>query len=125
MVWFPLPSECPMSLIASSTAPLLSTPLHALHLELGAKMVAFAGYEMPVSYPAGILAEHKHCRESAALFDVSHMGQLRLVGDDAAAALETLVPMDVVDLAVGKQRYAFFTNSAGGIRDDLMITRRE
>jgi aminomethyltransferase len=106
-------------------APLSRTPLHALHLELGAKMVAFAGYEMPVSYPDGILKEHRHCREAAALFDVSHMGQLRLVGDDAAKALETLVPMDVVDLAVGKQRYAFFTNSSGGILDDLMITRRE
>jgi aminomethyltransferase len=107
-----------------STA-LATTPLHALHLELGAKMVAFAGYDMPVSYPAGILAEHRHCRAAAALFDVSHMGQLRLIGDDAAKALETLVPMDVVDLAPGKQRYAFFTNSAGGLLDDLMITRRE
>jgi aminomethyltransferase len=104
---------------------LLQTPLHALHLELGAKMVPFAGYDMPVSYPAGILKEHRHCRESAALFDVSHMGQLRLLGDDAAKALETLVPMDVIDLGVGKQRYAFFTNSSGGILDDLMITRRE
>ncbi len=107
------------------TETLCRTPLHALHLELGAKMVPFAGYDMPVSYPNGILKEHRHCRESAALFDVSHMGQLRLVGDDAAKALETLVPMDVVDLAVGKQRYAFFTNSSGGILDDLMITRRE
>ena len=107
-----------------STA-LATTPLHALHLELGAKMVPFAGYDMPVSYPAGILAEHRQCRDSAALFDVSHMGQLRLVGSDAARALETLVPMDVTDLAVGKQRYAFFTNSAGGILDDFMITRRE
>ncbi len=106
-----------------STA-LATTALHALHLELGAKMVPFAGYDMPVSYPAGIIAEHRHCRDSAALFDVSHMGQLRLVGDDAAKALESLVPMDVADLAVGKQRYAFFTNSAGGILDDLMITRR-
>jgi aminomethyltransferase len=104
---------------------LLKTPLHALHVELGAKMVPFAGYDMPVNYPGGIIAEHKQCRESAALFDVSHMGQLRLVGDDAAAALETLVPVDVVDLAVGKQRYALFTNQAGGILDDLMITRRE
>lgn len=77
-----------------TTPALAQTPLHALHVELGAKMVAFAGYSMPVSYPAGILAEHRHCRESAALFDVSHMGQLRLVGDDAAAALETLVPVD-------------------------------
>ena len=86
-------------------------------------MVPFAGYDMPVSYPAGILAEHRHCRESAALFDVSHMGQLRLVGADAAAALETLVPVDVVGLGVGKQRYALFTNDAGGILDDLMVTR--
>ncbi len=109
----------------SDTAALLKTPLHALHLELGAKMVPFAGYDMPVSYPSGIIAEHKHCRESAALFDVSHMGQLRLVGDDAAKALESLVPVDVVDLAVGKQRYGFFTNASGGILDDLMITRRE
>lgn len=109
---------------ATMSAPLLKTPLHALHLELGAKMVEFAGYDMPVSYPAGILAEHRHCRESAALFDVSHMGQLRLVGSDAAAALESLVPVDVVDLGVHKQRYAFFTNAHGGILDDLMITRR-
>jgi len=109
----------------SATDPLLKTPLHALHLELGAKMVAFAGYEMPVSYPSGIIAEHRHCRESAALFDVSHMGQLRLVGGDAAKALESLVPVDVVDLAVGKQRYALLTNTSGGILDDLMITRRE
>ena len=108
-----------------SATDLQKTPLHALHLELGAKMVAFAGYDMPVSYPAGILAEHRHCRESAALFDVSHMGQLRLLGDDAAKALESLVPVDVVDLAVGKQRYGFFTNASGGILDDLMITRRE
>ena len=111
----------------STTAPLgalLHTPLHALHLELGAKMVPFAGYAMPVSYPQGILAEHRQCRESAVLFDVSHMGQLRLTGDDAAAALETLVPVDIVGLAPGKQRYALFTNDAGGILDDLMVTRR-
>ena len=108
-----------------STLPALSTtPLHGLHLELGAKMVAFAGYDMPVSYPAGIIAEHRHCRASAALFDVSHMGQLRLVGAEAAKALETLVPMDVAGLAAGQQRYAFFTNSNGGLLDDLMITRR-
>ncbi len=104
--------------------PLLNTPLHALHLALGAKMVPFAGYAMPVNYPAGILAEHRHCRNSAALFDVSHMGQLKLLGADAAAALESLVPQDVIDLPVHKQRYAFFTNSAGGLLDDLMITRR-
>jgi aminomethyltransferase len=107
-----------------SDTPLLQTPLHALHLELGAKMVPFAGYAMPVSYPRGIVAEHKHCRESASLFDVSHMGQVRLVGSDAAAALESLVPVDVIGLPVGKQRYGFFTNASGGILDDLMITRR-
>ena len=107
-----------------SAAALLTTPLHALHRELGAKMVPFAGYDMPVSYPAGILAEHRACRESAVLFDVSHMGQLRLEGDDAAAALETLVPVDIAGLAPGKQRYALFMNEAGGILDDLMVTRR-
>ncbi len=105
-------------------AALLKTPLHPLHVQLGAKMVPFAGYDMPVAYPAGILAEHRQCRESAVLFDVSHMGQLRLVGADAAAALETLVPVDVVDLGVGRQRYALFTNDGGGILDDLMVTRR-
>ena len=109
----------------TAAPPLKTTPLHALHLELGAKMTPFAGYEMPVSYPAGILSEHRQCRESAALFDVSHMGQLRLIGPDAAKALETLVPVDVIDLAPGKQRYAYFTNSNGGLLDDLMITRRE
>ena len=106
-----------------SEAPLLHTPLHALHLRLGARLVPFAGYAMPVQYPGGLMAEHKQCRESAALFDVSHMGQLRLVGADAAAALETLVPVDVLDLGAGKQRYAFFTNSSGGLLDDLMIVR--
>ena len=110
----------------SPPAPaMLKTPLHSLHVELGAKMVPFAGYDMPVSYPAGILAEHRQCREAAALFDVSHMGQVRLVGADAAAALETLVPVDVVGLDIGKQRYALFTNDAGGILDDLMVTRRD
>ena len=108
----------------STPAALLKTPLHALHLELGAKMVPFAGYELPVSYAHGVIAEHRHCREAAALFDVSHMGQLRLVGPDAARALESLVPMDVIDLAPGKQSYAFFTNASGGLLDDLMITRR-
>ena len=104
---------------------LLKTPLHPLHLQLGAKMVPFAGYDMPVAYPEGILAEHRHCRASAALFDVSHMGQLRLIGDGAAAALESLMPVDLVDLAVSRQRYGFFTNATGGILDDLMVTRRE
>jgi aminomethyltransferase len=107
----------------ASEQPLLHTPLHALHLRRGARMVPFAGYSMPVQYPAGLMAEHRHCRGSAALFDVSHMGQLRLVGADAAAALETLVPVDVVDLAPGRQRYAFFTQAAGGLLDDLMIVR--
>jgi len=102
---------------------LLQTPLHALHLRLGARMVPFAGYAMPVQYPSGLMAEHKQCRESAALFDVSHMGQVRLVGRDAAAALESLVPMDVIDLGIGRQRYAFFTNASGGLLDDLMVVR--
>lgn len=105
-------------------AALATTPLHALHLELGARMVPFAGYEMPVQYPSGILAEHRHCRAAAALFDVSHMGQLRLGGADAAAGLESLVPVDVVGLDPGRQRYAFFTNAAGGMLDDLMVTCR-
>ena len=110
---------------APESTALARTPLHALHVELGARMVPFAGYDMPVQYPAGILAEHTACRTAAALFDVSHMGQLRLEGEDAAAALETLVPMDIQGLAVGKQRYALFTNDVGGIQDDLMVTRRE
>jgi aminomethyltransferase len=107
----------------ADAAPLLHTPLHALHLRLGARLVPFAGYQMPVQYPAGLMAEHKHCRAAAALFDVSHMGQLKLLGDDAAAALESLVPVDVVGLAAGRQRYALFTNAAGGILDDLMVAR--
>lgn len=106
-----------------SEAALLQTPLHDLHLRLGARMVPFAGYSMPVQYKAGLIAEHKHCRESAALFDVSHMGQLRLVGSEAAAALETLVPVDIVDLGAGRQRYALFTNASGGILDDLMVVK--
>ncbi len=100
---------------------LLKTPLHALHLELGARMVPFAGYDMPVQYPAGVLKEHLHTREAAGLFDVSHMGQIRLRGEGAAAALETLVPVDIVDLPVGLQRYALFTHDEGGILDDLMV----
>jgi aminomethyltransferase len=114
-----------MTDLAPPAGELQRTPLHALHLELGARMVGFAGYDMPVSYPAGILAEHRHCRSSAALFDVSHMGQLRLLGPDADRALESLVPVDVIGLAVGQQRYGFFTDANGGILDDLMITRRE
>ena len=114
-----------MSDAPAASTPLLQTPLHALHLELGARMVPFAGYAMPVQYPAGIIAEHRQCREAAALFDVSHMGQVQLVGDDAAAALETLVPQDIAGLGLLKQRYAFFTNDVGGLLDDLMVTRRE
>jgi aminomethyltransferase len=112
-------------LSADNPAILARTPLHALHVELGARMVPFAGYDMPVQYPAGILAEHTTCRTAAALFDVSHMGQLRLEGEGAVAALETLVPMDIQGLGVGKQRYALFTSDEGGIQDDLMVTRRE
>src|SRR5687768_8653604 len=104
-----------------SDQTLLQTPLHALHVELGARMVPFAGYSMPVQYKAGLMAEHRQCRESAALFDVSHMGQLKLVGGQSAAALESLVPVDVIDLPAGRQRYAFFTNASGGLLDDLMV----
>nr|WP_233505879.1 glycine cleavage system aminomethyltransferase GcvT [Rhodoferax lacus] len=87
-------------------------------------MVPFAGYSMPVQYPAGLMAEHHHTRTAAGLFDVSHMGQLRLVGPEAAAAFESLMPVDVIDLAVGKQRYGLLLNEAGGIMDDLMFVRR-
>ena len=100
---------------------LLKTPLHDLHVELGARMVPFAGYSMPVQYPAGLMAEHLHTRAAAGLFDVSHMGQLRLEGSNAAAAFETLMPVDVMDLPVGKQRYGLLLNDAGGIMDDLMF----
>ena len=106
---------------ATASAALLNTPLNALHLELGARMVPFAGYSMPVQYPAGLMAEHKHTRAAAGLFDVSHMGQLRLAGPDAAAAFETLMPVDVIDLAPGKQRYGLLLNDDGGIMDDLMF----
>jgi aminomethyltransferase len=100
----------------------LRTPLHALHLSLGGKMVPFAGYDMPVQYPAGIMAEHLHTRAAAGLFDVSHMGQVRLDGAGAAAALETLVVGDILGLKPGRMRYTLFTNEAGGILDDLMVT---
>jgi len=106
------------------TAPatdLKTTPLNALHLELGARMVPFAGYSMPVQYPAGLMSEHRHTRTAAGLFDVSHMGQLRLTGADAAAAFETLIPVDVIGLSVGKQRYGLLLNDEGGILDDLMF----
>ncbi|RYU70614.1 glycine cleavage system aminomethyltransferase GcvT [Aliivibrio finisterrensis] len=97
------------------------TALFDMHVAAGAKMVPFAGYEMPVQYPLGVKKEHLHTRDSAGLFDVSHMGQLRLKGEGAAAALEALVPVDIIDLPSQKQRYAFFTNDVGGIMDDLMV----
>ncbi|MDN0077017.1 glycine cleavage system aminomethyltransferase GcvT [Crenobacter sp. SG2303] len=103
-------------------APLNRTPLYDLHIKLGAKMVPFAGYEMPVQYPLGVLKEHQHTRAQAGLFDVSHMGQVKLIGKGAAAALETLVPVDIQDLPVGMQRYALFTADDGGILDDLMVS---
>jgi aminomethyltransferase len=108
--------------MSDSAADLKKTPLSGLHEELGARLVPFSGYVMPVQYKAGILAEHNHTRAAAGLFDVSHMGQVRLSGAGAAGALERLVPVDVLDLEAGKQRYALFTNEAGGILDDLMIT---
>ena len=98
------------------------TALYNLHVELGARIVPFAGYEMPVQYPAGVMKEHNHTRAQAGLFDVSHMGQVRLSGADAAAALESLVPVDIIDLPVNCQRYAMFTNQQGGIMDDLMVS---
>jgi aminomethyltransferase len=104
-----------------SSETLAKTPLHALHLELGARMVPFAGYDMPVQYPLGVMKEHLHTREAAGLFDVSHMGQIVLRGANAAKALETLVPVDIIDLPVGMQRYAMFTDDNGGILDDLMV----
>ena len=110
----------------SETSSLKRTPLHALHVARGARMVPFAGYEMPVQYPSGVMKEHLHTRSHAGLFDVSHMGQIALHAksgrvEDAAAALERLVPQDIVGIAPGRQRYAQFTNDGGGILDDLMI----
>ena len=108
---------------------LLKTPLFDLHVSLGGKMVPFAGYDMPVQYPMGVMKEHNHTREQSGLFDVSHMGQVILrakSGDtrDAALALETLVPMSIAGVAENRQRYAFFTNEQGGILDDLMVANR-
>ncbi len=114
-----------MTVTVPTPDTLLKTPLHDLHVSLGARMVAFAGYSMPVQYPAGLMAEHLHTRASAGLFDVSHMGQLRLAGPDAAAAFESLIPMDVMDLGVNKQRYGLLLNDEGGIIDDLMFVKRE
>jgi aminomethyltransferase len=114
----------------TSDEALKHTPLHALHVELGARMVPFAGYEMPVQYPLGVLKEHLHTRRSAGLFDVSHMGQIVVQaksGDAqiAAQALERLVPVDILGLALGRLRYAFLTNAQGGILDDVMIANCE
>ena len=102
------------------------TPLHALHIACGGKMVPFAGYDMPVQYASGVLREHLHTRASAGLFDVSHMGQIALYPksgkvEEAALALERLMPQDILAVAPGRQRYAQFTNDAGGILDDLMV----
>jgi aminomethyltransferase len=112
-----------------SDEALKHTPLHALHVTLGARMVPFAGYEMPVQFRPGVLKEHLHTRAAAGLFDVSHMGQIAVrakSGDarDAARALERLVPVDILGLALGRLRYAFFTNARGGILDDVMVANR-
>jgi len=111
---------------SSLQSPLKRTPLHALHIASGGKMVPFAGYDMPVQYAAGVLREHLHTRTNAGLFDVSHMGQIALHAksgkvEDAALALERLVPQDILGVPAGRQRYAQFTNGAGGILDDLMV----
>ena len=106
---------------------LFQTPLHDLHVELGAKMVPFAGYAMPVQYPLGVMQEHLHTRAKAGLFDVSHMGQVIVKGASfaaAATALETLIPVNILGLGAGRQRYGFFTNEKGGIKDDLMLANR-
>lgn len=106
----------------SQSEQLLRTPCYDLHIEAGGKMVDFAGYEMPVQYPLGVKKEHLHTRAQAGLFDVSHMGQLTLTGPNVAAGLESLVPVDIIDLPQGKQRYALFTNEQGGLLDDLMVS---
>lgn len=108
---------------ADLNTPLKATPLKDLHLELGARMVPFAGYEMPVQYPEGIMTEHLQTRGQAGLFDVSHMGQVVISGPGVAQALETLVPVELESLPINRQTYALFTNAEGGILDDLMITR--
>jgi len=105
-----------------SDEQLLKTPLYNLHVELGARMVGFAGYAMPVQYPLGIMGEHKHTRAKAGLFDVSHMGQVTVQGAQPAADFEQLVPVDVLGIEPMTQRYGFFTNDQGGIEDDLMIS---
>jgi aminomethyltransferase len=109
----------------AEAAPLRHTPLYDLHCALGARMVAFAGYEMPVQYPSGVIAEHLHTRAKAGLFDVSHMGQIRLHGAAAARVLEALVPGDIQGLPPGRMRYTLLLNEAGGILDDLIVTRAD
>src|SRR3954467_13406565 len=118
--------EGPVMLAGEGESSLKQTPLHALHVARGGQVVPFAGYDMPVQYPAGVLKEHLHTRSAAGLFDVSHMGQLALRPksgrvEDAALALERLVPQDILAIAPGRQRYAQFTNAEGGILDDLMV----
>ncbi|UWQ14954.1 glycine cleavage system aminomethyltransferase GcvT [Aliiroseovarius sp. M344] len=110
--------------MGASHDDLKRTGLYDLHLELGAKMVPFAGYEMPVQYPLGVMKEHLHTRDAAGLFDVSHMGQVILRGESPAKSLERIVPQSVESLAEGRQRYGLFTNDDGGILDDLMIANR-
>jgi glycine cleavage system T protein (aminomethyltransferase) len=112
-----------------NSAVLKRTPLYDFHVRLGARMVGFAGYDIPVQFPSGIIKEHLHTRAAAGLFDVSHMGQIALYPrsghvEDAARALETLVPSDILGLAKGRQRYTMFTNSAGGVLDDLMVSNQ-
>ena len=102
-----------------------TTPLYTLHRELDAKIVEFANYQMPLNYPSGIITEHRQVRESAGLFDVSHMGQIKITGDNAAHSLESLLPTDLSKLDVGRQRYSFLTLETGGILDDLMVSRFE
>src|SRR6476619_3922513 len=105
-------------------SPVLApTPLHALHTSRGARMVAFAGYEMPLHYSTGIIKEHLHTRSAAGLFDVSHMGQAFLDGEDAARVLERLTPADIIGLRDGRMRYALLLNDEGGIKDDFMAAR--
>ena len=119
-------SSCFDGQIDSRVAP-LRTPLYSLHCEFGARMAPFAGYDMPIHYPLGVLKEHLHTRQAAGLFDVSHMGQISVSAGDITAvarALEALIPIDLLGLAEGRQRYGYFTNENGGIIDDLMISRR-
>ena len=104
---------------------LKQTPLYNLHIKLGAKIVPFAGYQMPLQYSKGIIHEHLHCRSHAGLFDISHMGQCLIQGDDVASELEQLTPSDITGLKAGKQKYTVLTNSDGGIIDDIIITRVE